>query len=147
MSTPKFSWQTKLLINFVIFFQYPYSENTEHLTDNYTVYENGSGDIVSLILQSVDQQLIREEMRQKCAVAGLRPETEMESEHLPTISTTAVMDMPMTMAGLVPVVPVASIMKRNRHRRSRYFDQESQQATSTNPNNSSAVTSSMVRII
>lgn len=124
---------------------YPYSENTEHLTDNYTVYENGSGDIVSLILQSVDQQLIREEMRQKCAVAGLRPETEMESEHLPTISTTAVMDMPMTMAGLVPVVPVASIMKRNRHRRSRYFDQESQQATSTNPNNSSAVTSSMER--
>jgi len=117
------------------------------VTDNYSIYENGSGDIVSLILQSVDQQLIREEMRQKCAVAGLRPETEMKTEHLPTISTTAVMDMPVTMAALIPVVPVASIMKRNRHRRSRYFDQESQQTASTNLNNNSAITSSMVRII
>jgi len=111
------------------------------------MYENGSGDIVSLILQSVDQQLMREEMRQKCAVAGLRPETEMDSEQLPAISTTAIADIPVTMATLVPVVPVASVMKRNRHRRSRYFDQESQQATSTNLNTNCAITTSMVHNI
>lgn len=124
---------------------YPHSENTEKLTDNYTMYENGSGDIVSLILQSVDQQLLREEMRQKYAVAGLRPETEMELEQLPAISTTAIADISVTMAALVPVVPVASVMKRNRHRRSRYFDQESQQAASTNINTNCAITSSMER--
>jgi len=111
------------------------------------MYENGSADIVSLILSSVDRQLLREEMRQKSGIAGLRPETEMDLEQLPTISTIAAMDLPVTMAALVPVVPVASMMKRNRHRRSRYFDQESQQAASTNLNDNSATASSIVCII
>jgi len=111
------------------------------------MYENDKGDIVSLILQSVEQQLLREEIRQKCGISGSRPETEMESEPLPTISTTVVAEIPVTMAALAPAVPVASVMKRNRHRRSRYFDQESQQAAFTNLNTNSAITSSMVRII
>jgi hypothetical protein len=112
--------------------------------DNYSIYDINSEVIVPLILQSVEQQLLREEMRQKCAVAGSRPETEMESEQLPTISTTAVADMPVTIAAMVPV---ASVMKRNRHRRSRYFEQESQQAASTNLNTSPVINSSTVLII
>lgn len=131
----------------LIIFQYPHPENRENMTDNHKIYENGCGDIVSLILHSVDQQLLREEMRQQRAVAGLRPETEMESEQFSAISTPAIADIPVTMAALIPVVPVASVMKRNRHRRSRYFDQESQQAASTNLNTNCAITSSMVCII
>jgi len=131
----------------MFFFQIPHPENTEKLTDNHKIYENGSADIVSLILLSVDRQLLREEIRQKSGIAGLRPEAEMDLKQLPTISTTAAVDIPVTIATLVPVVPVASVMKRNRHRRSRYFDQESQQAASTNLNDNSATTSSIVCVI
>jgi len=133
-----------LIVN--IFFQYSHSEKNEKITDNCNVHYNNGEEMVSLILQSVEQQLLREEMRQKCAVTGSRRETEMDSEQLPTISTTAVVDMPVTMAALVPVAPVATVMIMNRHRRSRYFEQESQQVASTNIITDSAIPSSMVRI-
>jgi len=112
--------------------------------DDCRAYDISSDVIIQLILQSVEQQLRKEETRQKCAVTGSMPETEMESEQLPTISTTAVADPSVITAASVPV---ASVMKRNRHRRSRYFEQESQQAISTNLNTTSAINSSMVLII
>lgn len=126
------------------FFQYFNPVNNENFMDNCRAYDISSDVIIQLILQSVEQQLRKEETRQKCVVTGSMPETEMESEQLPTISTTAVADLPVTTAGSVPV---ASVMKRNRHRRSRYFEQESQQAISTNFNTTSPINSSMVLII
>lgn len=129
------------------FFQYLDPENNENLTDNCIIHGNSSEEIVSLILQSVEQQLQKEEIQQKCFIAGLRPETEMESEQLPTISTTAVVDIPVTMTALAPVAPVATVMIMNRHRRSRYFEQESQPSIGTNLNTNITIPSLMVRIV
>ncbi|XP_025196837.1 uncharacterized protein LOC112595752 [Melanaphis sacchari] len=112
---------------------YSHPEKKENLMDDNSIYDVSREVIVPLILQSIEQLLLREEMRQKYP--------EMESEQQPTNSSTSATEIPVMLAALVPI---ASLIKRNRHRRSKYFEQDSQ-AVSTNLNTTSAINSSMDR--
>lgn len=89
-----------------------------------------SDDIESLILQSVEQQLKKEETLRQNIITNLPADNEMSETILsPTTSTTAaVTEMPVIVPSSTPVAPTTSIkMIMNRHRRSRY-EQESLQS-------------------
>lgn len=101
-----------------------------------------------LISQSVEILLQKEEARRQHTVDSI-PETEMAIEQtLPTTTTTAVVDFPITAAALLPAAPATAVkIIMNRHRRSKYFEQDPLQAVATKLNTSSAIKSAMVSII
>lgn len=100
--------------------------------------------IEPLILQSVEHQLQKEEIRRQCVAIDSTQETENTSEQLEqTSKKKGAGDLSVTTTA--PVTSVKMVM--NRHRRSKYFEQESLQALVTKMNTSSAIKIPMVRII
>lgn len=113
----------------IFFIQCLNSEMSGNLTISDDNDHHYSDDIESLILQSVEQQLKKEETLRQNIITNL-PVDNKKSETIlsPSTSTTAaVTEMPITTPS-TPVAPTTSIkMIMNRHRRSRY-EQESLQS-------------------
>lgn len=103
-------------------------------------------DIESLIIQSVECQLEKEDSRQ-CNIDSA-PEVEMTTDNLLSTSTTAVMEVPVMTTAMIPIAPVTSVkMIMNRHRRSRYYEQDPLQNVATKVNTNSALITTMVCFI
>lgn len=113
----------------IFFIQCLNSEMSGNLTISDDNDHHYSDDIESLILQSIEQQLKKEETLRKNIFTNLPVDNKISETILsPTTSTTAaVTEMPI-IAPSTPVAPTTSIkMIMNRHRRSRY-EQESLQS-------------------
>lgn len=86
----------------------------------------------------------KEEIRQQYVSIDSTQENLNTSEQLEqTTKKIGAVDLPVTTAA--PVTSVKMVM--NRHRRSKYFEQESLQALTTKMNTSSAIKIPMVRIM
>lgn len=100
--------------------------------------------IEPLILQSVEHQLQKEEIRRQYIAIDSTQETENALEPLEqTTKKTGTVDL--TGTTTAPVTSVKMVM--NRHRRSKYFEQDSSQALATKTNPSSGIKIPMVRIM
>uniref|UniRef100_A0A2S2R2A2 adenylate cyclase n=1 Tax=Sipha flava TaxID=143950 RepID=A0A2S2R2A2_9HEMI len=98
--------------------------------------------IEPLILQSIEHQLQKEEIRRQYVSIDSTQENVNTSEQLDqTTKKTGTVDIPVTTTA--PVTSVKMVM--NRHRRSKYFEQESLQALVTKMNTSSAIKIPMTR--